>query len=460
MVKYIEFGEYNKNYNSIFLAVVFNILINCLPRFLTGLLVKYNKINKIVEELFNHLYIIRIFYSIFTFIFSCILNKYENKLSKSKSNFDKLNASNSDKGCFKSIKINEEIKGKLNNKKNLLNILIIVIICYFFENLNGIISVLTASFSDSLIILLIISYINTKMFKIKIYKHQKCAILFNFFVLFIIGLISFILSMKSENDKNIYKQHFWLLPIGFMIFFLITVALSYSYSKIKWFINLNLISLSKLLINFALVGLLINTIISVSFTFIKCSENQNIFCNKQYERYFYFENFILFFQKLLIICRDKNKFNIIFVICFIIIYSFILFLSNFFGFSILKNLYPEHFFFTEPIIKTIIKIITIFHNRIFNGYFFAKEGDDYKMQLITFILDIIGNCLIIVGFLIYLEIIELNFCGFNYNLRKNIIDRGMKDIQEIDDDSEQDEYLIDDNNSNKMSELSIKTLKK
>ena len=36
----------------------------------------------------------------------------------------------------------------------------------------------------------------------------------------------------------------------------------------------------------------------------------------------------------------------------------------------------------------------------------------------------------------------------------------MKDIQEIDDDSEQDEYLIDDNNSNKMSELSINTLKK
>ena len=36
----------------------------------------------------------------------------------------------------------------------------------------------------------------------------------------------------------------------------------------------------------------------------------------------------------------------------------------------------------------------------------------------------------------------------------------MKDIQEIDDDSEQYEYLIDDNNSKKASELSVKELKK
>ena len=341
-----------------------------------------------------------------------------------------------------------------------LNILIIIIICYFFENLNNIISVLTASFSDSMIILLIISYFNTKMFKIKIYKHQKFAIIFNFFVLFIIGLISFILSMKSENDENIYKRNFWLIPIGFIIFFLITIIFSYSYSKIKWFMDFDFISLSKLLIIFALVGFIINIIISVLFTFIKCSENTNIFCKIYDGRYYYFDNFMIFFEKLLIVCRDENKFNIIFVICFLIFYSFILFLYNFFAFSILKNLYPEYYYFTDPIIETLTEIIFLFHNRIFKGYFFAKEGDDYSISLIIFILNIIANCLIIVGFLIYIEIIELNFCGFNYNLRKNIRDRCIKDIQEIDDDSEQGEYLIDDNNSNKTSELSIKTLKK
>ena len=308
-----------------------------------------------------------------------------------------------------------------------------------------------------MVILLIISYINTKMFKIKIYKHQKCAILFNFFVLFIFELSIFILSLLSENDEYIYAKYIWLIPIGLIIYLLFVFVLSYAYSKIKWFMDLNMISLSKLLIGFAFADLLINIIISVLFTFLKCGENKNILCDKETEGNYYIENFNIFFEKLLAICRDENKFDIIFLICYIIFYSFILFLHRFFALSILKNLYPEYYFFTDPIRLTFIRIILLFHNKIFQGYYFSK-GDDYKILVTKFILNIIGNSLIIVGFLIYLEMIVLKFYGFNYNLRKNIIDRGMKDIQEIndDDDEEQNEYLIDDNNSNKELELPIK----
>jgi len=197
----------------------------------------------------------------------------------------------------------------------------------------------------------------------------------------------------------------------------------------------------------------------VLFTFIKCGENKNIVCDKEEKGNYYIENFNIFFEKLLKICRDENKFDIIFLICFIIFYSFILFLHRFFALSILKNLYPEYYFFTDSIRETFIKIILLFHNKIFRGYYFSK-GQDYKILVTKFILNSIGNCLIIFGFLIYLEIIELNFYGFNYNLRKNIIQRSMKDIQEIiDDDEEQNEFLIN-NNSNKSSELSIKDAKK
>ena len=393
------------------------------------------------------------------FVFSCFLNKYESKLSKSESNFVKLNSSYSDKGCFKSIKINEKKKKeKLNNTKKLL-ILIIVIICMFSEIILKNINFLKI-FSYSMIVLLITSFINTKMFKIKIYSHQKCAIIFNFSVLFIFESSSFILFMVSENDENIYKQYIWLIPIGLIIYFLISIAISYFISKIKWFMDLNWISLSKLLMNFALGGFLINIIICLLFTFINCGKNKNFFCDKEEEGFYYFENFKIFYEKLLIIFRDEKKFDLIFVICVICFHSFILFLYNFFFLSTLKNLYLEYYFFTTPIIETLRKIIILFHNKIFLGYFFAEKEEDFKILVIHFILDIIGNSLIIVGFLIYLEIIELNFCGLNYNLRKNIIDRGMKDIQEINDDEEQTEYLIDDNNSNKASELSIKDVLK
>jgi len=96
------------------------------------------------------------------------------------------------------------------------------------------------------------------MFKIKIYKHQKCAILLNFSALFIFGLSNFILSMVSKKDEYIYTNYIWLIPIGLITYFLIEISISYAYSKIKLFMDLNMISLSKLLIDFSFTDLLIN----------------------------------------------------------------------------------------------------------------------------------------------------------------------------------------------------------
>ena len=44
-------------------------------------------------------------------------------------------------------------------------------------------------------------------------------------------------------------------------------------------------------------------------------------------------------------------------------------------------------------------------------------------------MDISGDITSIIGFLIYLEIIELNFCGLSFNLKKYIILRGEKDYR-------------------------------
>ena len=87
-----------------------------------------------------------------------------------------------------------------------------------------------------------------------------------------------------------------------------------------------------------------------------------MFCNKEEKGKYYIEDFKIFLEKFLEICRDGNKSDLIFLICFIIFYSFILFLHNFFALSILKNLYPEYYFFTDPIRLTFIRIIHLFHN--------------------------------------------------------------------------------------------------
>ena len=68
-------------------------------------------------------------------------------------------------------------------------------------------------------------------------------------------------------------------------------------------------------------------------------------------------------------------------------------------------------------------------------------------QLKKFLLDESGDIASILGFLIYLEIIELNFCNFNFNLKKNIAHRSeseynityeLEEIEEKYEDSSED----------------------
>ena len=64
-----------------------------------------------------------------------------------------------------------------------------------------------------------------------------------------------------------------------------------------------------------------------------------------------------------------------------------------------------------------------------------KNNDIESYNYLDFIIEIFS----IVGILVYIEFIELNFCDLNYNLKKNIIQRSLIDsknteIAEITDD--------------------------
>ena len=61
---------------------------------------------------------------------------------------------------------------------------------------------------------------------------------------------------------------------------------------------------------------------------------------------------------------------------------------------------------------------------IFTSIFFPDQLFPKKNQFKKFLLDQSVDVTSIIGLLIYLEMIELNFCGLNYNLEKNIINRG------------------------------------
>ena len=46
-------------------------------------------------------------------------------------------------------------------------------------------------------------------------------------------------------------------------------------------------------------------------------------------------------------------------------------------------------------------------------------------------MDISGDVLSFIGFLIYFEIIKLKLCKLNYDLRENIIERGEDEVIEV-----------------------------
>ena len=63
----------------------------------------------------------------------------------------------------------------------------------------------------------------------------------------------------------------------------------------------------------------------------------------------------------------------------------------------------------------------------------------------------------LIGFMIYLEIIELNFCNLNYNLRKYIDERSIRDTKGNDNrdsiiyDYDEDEDEDKDNDNNRIN---------
>ena len=91
-----------------------------------------------------------------------------------------------------------------------------------------------------------------------------------------------------------------------------------------------------------------------------------------------------------------------------------------------------HFFIRAFIVTPIYLIIEF-------GYITC----DIFINNIRFFISLSSEIFEIIGFFIYLEIIELRFCGLNENTRINIILRGESDSERTkDDDSHENNYNI------------------
>ena len=403
---------------------------------------------EIQKTLYKNSTVHEIFKYIGVFIFSCFLYIIETKSNKKKMISHRLSSS-SDKTDSQIILIFNDLKDE-NSDISILNILFIITVFVCIEYLSDIVSKLNLIiFNYWQFELLIISYINSKMFKLKIYRHQMFAICFNSFICLLSRLSYFFLSLSlkdkgsEKNGEDLFEISGWFIALGIIIYIIIITVRAYSYTKLKWFIDLKFISSTKLLICIGFIGILVTSISCIIETHLECNPKLNgckvLDTNNSSK---YIDSFIIYKNNL---SNINNSKDIIIEICVIILGMICKFFALYFDMQIIKKLTPVHFIFYSSAYYFIIKIIALFYNKIINSHFFnGKQENDLK-SLYKFIFDFSGNFISIFGFLIYLEIIELGFCKLNYDLRKYIEKRSIDDIRQskgYDDLNDEDEESI------------------
>ena len=477
MEKYIGCGKFSKYY--------YYILLTFLFEFLNDFIYGFNYINYLGEaklidtntqKYFSWHHIIHQIFNYFgTFIFSFCFYKYEIYLLKR--DLNKNSPPRNPKKDLLGISLIHNDLEEYQSNKNIMPCLIISFIWVLEELSIDIYSYALKDLDFWMVELIIITYLNAYMFKIQIYKHQKCAIWFTTFPCFL-KVLTIILSLFDENKEIIpilYNVKRIFIPIGIIIYLILITLRSYVNTKIKYFMDFKYISSSKLLMYYGLMGLSVCIIICTITTFVPCHKSNteieifdyickvpynntdNIKSNKQY-----LESFIFYFKTFSgEMSDDFSPIEILYEIIIIISGIITFFFQKYFSILVIKHLTPVHLIISVPIFYFCQKITLVIWNYCKDELY---DHSGLKFINIKFVIDIFGDCFSFFEFLIYLEIIELKFYKMNLNVKKNIQRRsfgesyGIEGIEEkstINNNENQEEDEEEEDQSDTDGELTL-----
>ena len=307
-----------------------------------------------------------------------------------------------------------------------------------------------------------------------------------------------IVYIYNNPKKSINCKAFWLLIFLIIVYYIFDFAYSiiFYWSHIKeYFMFMNMIYLFLFFLCFKKMKFYKHQYLSIIIIILMGSLRNVLvilFNNLEKEYYYYLFIIIIFIlpiQEPLLFYNLKNymeyKYYSPYFICFLvglvnIIISIILIIfviqARYLK-IIMENIksLSIFIFIFKSILKAVdffLKVLTInyfslFHIIIFvsfddfinNMFRIFSGGDNYENSIY---LDIISIIIIIIAFsfemfaiFVFVEIIELNFCGLSLNLKQNIIDRANREStlifqtkEEEDDNNLDNEFEpINDNNS-------------
>ena len=409
---------------------------------------------------FRQFFIRQIFCYLVTIIFSFIFYKIENKKKEGSSIFsNEENEESNNEVRYSQIKLIHQKSESFNYSNTFFLYLIFIIILWVIldqaiEKLHNILRHLDLWMLE----LIFLGIFSNTILNIKIYNHQIIAMILTVFPLFL-KIATIILSFFDEkiglqyyrediNLEILYVKKVWLIPLGIIIYSILILLKAYISTKIKWYMDIKYISSHKLLILYGLIGALFYSIMCSISTFVECEKAYNstinivdYFCEIQLnnteinETTKYLANYKLYFTSF----TDIG--NIFLEIIAVILGASGFFFYKYFCLMIIKYLSTIHIMFAIPPFYLIVKLIMIAYTYLCYGTAPQNKFNSNYIFKVKFILDSIGDIFCIISNLIYLEILELNFCNLNYNLRKSIIERGLLDIYGDD----ENDIFVEDN---------------
>ena len=309
--------------------------------------------------------------------------------------------------------------------------------------------------------ILIMTFIYKFHFKEQIYNHQTLSLI----IILVIAGASFIACLFEKieiNKKNItiweiFEERRYLVFVFIAIYFVSSFFACYGIIIQKRIMDYKFTSPYKIIFLRGLFGIIISAIIITLTTCFPCKDDNNVnlevsiidnffflnnksdsnntennntntnppffVCTDEYNNNTYFDNILSYFNSLI---ESDDKY--LELCLYIPLYCILTFATNIFLILLNKSLSPFHCLIVDSLYRLLdITIKSI--KDLTNDYITSNSIYEYitKYSSTSKILKITAYFISLIGYFIYLEIIELKFCGLNKNIIKNIRKRAKKD---------------------------------
>ena len=426
MKKIITFGEINKSLLYIFLMSVSSVLngyiygftyIGCFYPMNIYRILHENIIGK--EGDYSRHRIFDAFFSYLGMIFIPLIFLRDKNVKTEDQDSENENIKDKKKNKNNLILIyNDNEKSKLlKSVKGILFFILILISWVAVENALLIYLDIIKDLDFWFFELIFVSFIYSRLFLSKIFSHQKLGMTISIIVGSLFKIYNISLTFISDSDR-LYRKYPWLVSFV-ILYFLLIILRSYVNTQIKIFFDLKYISQRVLLSCYGIAGVIILGLTGLFTSNVSCSEElKDYVCIFYNEDKLYYDNFYNYYES------GKNMLVRLIVI---VLGMITFFFEKYYSTLIIKLYTPIHVIFAVPVQYFLEKTFLL----IFTVIFFIDDLFPKPEQISRFLTDESGDIFSIIGFLIYLEIIELHFCNLDYNLTNNIINRGNEEIKEL-----------------------------